>query len=250
MYRVFIVDDESNIARGLEKIIDWNALECDTYIYFNSINAYQAALIENPQILITDIKMPHMNGLELIQKLKSANIRFETIILSGYSDFEYARNGIDLGVSKYILKPVEQEELKSTIPQTILRYENSIIAENAEKTRKIKIEKIYDPYEGNCVIEKITKYIDTHFTQNITLSDLSERFFLNPSYLSQLFKIKSGETYIQYLTGKRIEKARELLLSNMKVCDVCHSVGYEDVKHFSRTFERIVGTKPSLYKPV
>lgn len=191
-----------------------------------------------------------MNGLELIRKLKAASIVFEAIILSGYSDFEYARKGIDLGVHKYLLKPVQQEELLMTVEQAIACLEGLTAHDDETKTgqESIRREISDDPYGDGSTIEQIRKYIDTHFTQNISLSGLADRFFLNPYYLSQLFKKKTGETYIQYLTKKRMEKARELLKKDMKICDVCHSVGYENVKHFSRTFERIVGVKPSEYK--
>lgn len=97
-------------------------------------------------------------------------------------------------------------------------------------------------------IENIKKYIDAHYSENLTLSMISERFFLNPSYISQLFKKRTGHTYISYLTQKRMEKAKELLQNtSLKVYEVSHKVGYSDVKHFSRTFENYFGVKPSHY---
>ena len=104
MYKVYIVDDEWAIAKGLEKLIDWNGLGCSTSSFTNSINAYESALQENPDILISDIKMPYMDGLELISKLKAADLRVVVIIISGFSEFEYARKGIELGVNAYIFE--------------------------------------------------------------------------------------------------------------------------------------------------
>lgn len=245
MYKVFIVDDESLIARGLEKIIDWEQLGCRIYTYTSSIHAYKSALVENPQILITDIKMPFMDGLELIGRLQSAYFRFEAIILSGYSEFEYARKGIELGVNKYIVKPVDKEDLKSAVLTSIARYEgklrNAAVEANALPDTTGK--------ENEDVVESIKEYITGHYAEDISLSILSERFFLNPYYLSQLFKKKTGYTYIHFLINIRMEKAKELLLDkNMNVAKVCHCVGYNNVQHFSRIFEKIVGVKPSSFR--
>jgi len=242
MYKVFVVDDESLIARGLEKIIDWERLGCRVYPFTSSIEAYKSALVEHPQILITDIKMPFMDGLDLINRLQSIFDKFETIILSGYSEFEYARKGIELGVNKYLLKPVDQADLKSAVLLSIARY--------VEKSGGAAVTMPQSPHEENeDIIESIKEYITDHYTEDISLTALSERFFLNPFYLSQLFKKKTGYTYIHFLINIRMEKAKELLSGkNMKVVNVCHRVGYENVQHFSRTFEKIVGVKPSMYK--
>jgi Response regulator containing CheY-like receiver domain and AraC-type DNA-binding domain len=244
VYKVFIVDDESLIAWGLGKIIDWEGMGCRAYVYTSSTHAYESALVENPQILITDVKMPDMDGLDLIGRMRNASARFEAIVLSGYSEFEYARKGIELGVNKYILKPVDQEILKSAVLMSIDRYRAKSVGSSTEPKVLPEVHE-----ENEDVIENIKEYITGHYTENISLTALSERFFLNPIYLSQLFRKKTGHTYIHFLTGIRIEKAKELLSdSRMNVAKVCHSVGYENVQHFSRTFGKVVGVKPSLYK--
>lgn len=263
MHKVFIVDDEWAIAKGLEKVIDWNELGCHTSSFTNSVDAYESAMLERPDILITDIKMPYMDGLELISKLKAADVKFAAIIISGFSEFEYARKGIELGVNAYIFKPVEQLELKSAVAHAIEQIEkqdsvmkeleklkyyenanNEIKAEGKNVDNSVKL-----MAEKNNLIDNIKKYIDIHFAENLSLPEISEHFFINPFYLSQLFKKKTGHTYISYLTEKRIEKAKELLSGqDVKLYEVCHSVGYENIKHFSKIFEKLVGIKPSSYK--
>ena len=136
MYKVFIVDDERVIAEGLEKLIDWNGLECETRSFTCSAEAYGAAIGEIPDIIITDIKMPFMNGLELIKKLKSEGVDSDVIILSGYSEFEYARKGIELGVNTYLLKPVEQKDLESVVREVINRIKRRIRAKAACQDEK------------------------------------------------------------------------------------------------------------------
>jgi two-component system, response regulator YesN len=263
MHKVFIVDDEWAIAKGLEKVIDWNGLSCHTVSFTSSVDAYESAILERPDILITDIKMPYMDGLELIGKLKAADVKFATIIISGFSEFEYARKGIELGVNAYIFKPVEQEELKSAVAHAIAQIEkqDSVLKEleklklyeTANGEIKPESKPVISPMkimaEKYNLIDNIKEYIDINFAENLSLPEISERFFLNPFYLSQLFKKKTGHTYISYLTEKRIEKAKELLSGqDVKIYEVCHSVGYENVKHFSKIFEKLVGVRPSSFK--
>ena len=255
MYKVFIVDDEVVIVNGLEKIFDWNQMGCLTSCFSNSVEAYEAALADHPDILITDIKMPLMDGLELINRLKASGNKTIFIILSGFSEFEYAKKGISLGINAYILKPVEEEELLAAVKLAINKLEEkNNIQKELEKAKELSVPVNLQtvgqaPCEKDDIIESIKKYIDLHFYENLSLCTISEHFYLNPNYVSNLFKKKAGGTYISYLTKKRMEKARELLASNnAKLYEVCHSIGYENVRHFSKIFEKVVGVKPSSYR--
>ena len=265
LYKVFIVDDEWTIARGLEKLIDWAGMECMTFCFANSLAAYESAMREAPDIIVADIKMPYLDGLELISKLRAADIHSEAIMISGFSEFADARKGIQLGVNAYISKPVEQEEIKAAIRQAIdhIKKQTSIMNKLA------KLKHLYDTaaefsvhdhlstgfekpnLQGSDLVDHVMQYIDMHYTENISLQTIALHFYLNPIYLSQLFHKRTGHTYISYLTRKRIEKARELLLTkDIKIYEVCHLVGYENVNHFTKVFEKIVGVNPSLYKDI
>jgi two-component system, response regulator YesN len=99
------------------------------------------------------------------------------------------------------------------------------------------------------IIAEIKEYVKEHYNEQISLADLSDRFFINPYYLSQLFKQKTGDTYLNYLAQTRINKSKELLeKSDMKVYEICQMVGYSDTQHFARLFEKLVGCKPSEYR--
>ncbi|WP_320933050.1 helix-turn-helix domain-containing protein [Hungatella effluvii] len=103
--------------------------------------------------------------------------------------------------------------------------------------------------EKKDVIEEAKEYMNRNFTREISLNDISERFFINPYYFSQLFKKKTGETYQSYLTSLRISRAKKLLEeTDLKIYEVCSMVGYSDTNHFNKVFERIAGIKPSEYK--
>ena len=99
------------------------------------------------------------------------------------------------------------------------------------------------------IIAEAKAYICKHYNQNITLNDIAGNFYINPSYFSQLFKRKTGETYQKFLTDYRLDRARKLLEeTDLPVYEVCQLVGYSDVNHFNQIFERNVGIKPRQYR--
>ncbi|MDR6881944.1 response regulator [Bacillus sp. 3255] len=99
------------------------------------------------------------------------------------------------------------------------------------------------------IIAEIKEYVSTHYNEPISLADLAARFFISPHYLSQFFKQKTGDTYVNFLAGIRIDKAKELLENtDLKVYEISHMVGYSDSQHFARLFERLTGCKPSEYR--
>lgn len=515
MYRVLLADDENTIVEGLAVIIDWQGMGCEIVgLAYNGEQLIQLALEEDPDIIITDIRMPHCDGLEAIQSLRQHGISVKIIVMSGYSEFEYAKKAMELDVKHYVLKPLEEEELLSSVHTVLseLKTEHQLQDErNAFRTERIlqelsqvklsetealtllqdlgihdsmcqfvgvlvhrsgppnspasawtsfvqqqpqlartkginmypfpgidhelgllltvhpslseadveeamhhlrhgleertnitvtisfgslvaaphllqqsfsearyalgyrlihgrdtvigpdlvhgdeeedpllfieeteaiseavdtlnetllqeSIKRLYDRLlhdtrvrpihlqvqslqiiltvmqgmtqgqiellnhqhgfnllsmdeisrfsniaslqshviamctaaislrrkylisQQKDITEEIKKYIRTNYAEPITLVTAAETFYLNPNYISQLFKKKTGKTFLDYLTHVRISKAKELLLSTeLMVYEICISVGYRDTKHFSRIFEKSVGCKPSKYK--
>lgn len=99
------------------------------------------------------------------------------------------------------------------------------------------------------MITEIKDYVSKHYNEPISLADLASRFFISPYYLSQFFKQKTGDTYVNFLTQTRIGKAKELLENtDLKVYEICQRVGYSDPQHFARLFEKLTGYKPSDYR--
>lgn len=517
IYRVLIVDDEPGIAEGISFLIDRLMPECQVVdTAFDGIQGVEKALSLKPHIILTDIRMPEVDGLEMIRRLKDAALNTKFIILSGYAEFEYAKTAITLGVKEYITKPVEEEELRLALTNacnlvdeeqkkqeqelelenTIMEYALKDILESSESTpeniknrlqnlgvpgaykwyacaileinekRPIDIkenflngikslskrylnffgEKIVIPYsddsavlimaheseyqrltdgmgklraelsktleatvsigmgrmyhkaeeirqsfeEAQCalnykiikgldcvilydqicdidlkpnlvsaedikrfescidnmddkgyklvieeifrkiekekdvslkdlqllslnlilsgirkmsfmqiqlneylgknifslesiskfqtttqlknwifnmlksmnelmlknsipekrdIVEEAKKYMNKNFNKNVSLNEISERFFINPYYFSQLFKKKTGETYQNYLIRLRVDRAKKLLEeTDLKIYEICEMVGYTDINHFNKIFERIIGIKPSEYK--
>ncbi len=517
IYRVLIVDDDPSIAEGISFLIQRFMPECQVVdLAFNGIEGFEKALIIKPDIILTDIRMPEADGLEMIRRLKQADLNTRFIILSGYAEFEYARSAITMGVSEYITKPVEEDELclalknacskvneehkkleqememenaimeyalKDILESSDSSYESvksrlnnlgfpiayrwytcAILEINEKKTKEMRekflagIKTYADKFLNNCgenfiisysedsavlimayeaeyhklsdnmgklrlelsnalgaavsiglgriyskaeeirlsfeearcalnykiikglecvilydqiyaidlkpnlvsdedikrfencidnmddkgyklvieeifqkiekekdlslkdlqllslnlilsgirkmsfmqiqlneflgknifslesigkfqtttqlknwifnmlksmnelmlknsipekrdVVEEAKKYMSKNFNRNISLNEISEKFFINPYYFSQLFKKKTGETYQNYLIGLRVDRAKKLLEeTNLKLYEICELIGYTDINHFNKIFERIIGVKPGEYK--
>lgn len=146
MYKVLVVDDEPNIAEGIRFMIERGLTECKVLdVAYDGLEGYEKALTLRPDIVITDIRMINMNGIEMIQQLKDAKFEGSFIILSGYTDFEYAKKAIDLGVEDYITKPVEETELQEALLKVC-----ALIDEENTKTQKVqKLELKVESYSQN-----------------------------------------------------------------------------------------------------
>lgn len=245
MYKVLIVDDEPEIASGIAFLVNRYCSDiCQIVSLAHDGNeGYHAAKSYQPDIVLTDIRMPGCDGLEMIRRLRQDDADIEFVVLSGYAEFEYARQAIQLGVRNYLTKPIDEEELENS-----LRKITTLIGERRDVEPKEP-----DPLEGipkkKDVVEEARDYIRQNFNRSIGLNEISERFFINPYYFSQLFKKKTGMKYQDYVTELRIDRAQRLLKeSDLKLYEICEMIGYSDMNHFNRIFEREVGLKPGEYR--
>lgn len=248
------------ITEGLKIIIERIVNGCKVIgVAYNGAEGFNSAMELKPDVIITDIMMPQVNGLEMIKNLKESGCNSKFIILSGYSEFEYAKKAIKLGVKFFINKPVEEEEIQDCL----LKVFEEIKKERAKTEEIENLRKAYEnskmstaqqkPSSGisakTDIITEIKKFISHNFNKDISLTELAARFFMNPSYLSQMFKEKTGDTYVNYVMKLRINKAKELLKStDMKIYEICEMVGYSDTNYFSKLFEKLEGCRPSDYK--
>lgn len=131
MFKALLVDDELYTREGLKFLIDWNELGFEICGQAeNGKEAFKMIKIKKPDLIITDVKMPLMNGLELIRKVKKEiQLEVKFVVLSGYNEFEYAKEAMRYGAKNYILKPIEEEDLKAVLKE---------IHEELVKERKIR----------------------------------------------------------------------------------------------------------------
>ncbi len=244
MYKVMIVEDEKLIREGIKATIDWNKLG---FLIAGEASdgdeGLEIALNVKPDIILADIRMPGLNGVQMASSILEKLPRTEIIIISGYDDYEYMHQAILLGFCDYLLKPVEETSLIKSLDKAVCNLKLKSIAVNEE----IKQRELIDDENQ---IEKIKKYIDDNlFTDDISLENLASKYYINQFSLSRKFKEYVGETFQNYVIKKRIEEAKNLLrTTSMRIIDVAGYVGYDDNKYFCRIFKKRVGVTPSEFK--
>jgi two-component system, response regulator YesN len=240
---IVIVEDEEYILRGIEsKLVrsgkNYKVVGC----YENGLEALQKIDYETVDVLITDIKMPKLSGLDLIKVLREKKPQLQCIILSGFNDFEYARTAIQYGVLDYLIKPLDKDQLFALLDRVY-----------ADKIQELK-ENVQGKVSKNekKVVQVIKKIIESEYQNELDLKRISDTVYLHPNYLSKLFKIETGESITSYLIGFRINKARALLKNklDLKVYEVGDMVGYPDPVYFAKIFKRVTGITPKEYKDI
>lgn len=233
-----IVDDEITIREGFKRLFDWKSHGCEIVgEAADGVAAINVVDTLHPDIVIMDINMPLMSGLEVIQLLKRKYPKIAFIIVSGYDDFEYCREALRLKIVDYILKPVNFEEFGEIIDNLKITIYKDEEADALDKS------------EDNQLIFNMTGYLKEHLREEISLKKLAEYFHLTPNYIGQVFKDKIGVNYQTYLTNLRIEEAKSLLITTQKpVSEISELVGYRDYRIFTKTFKKIEKIPPTQYR--
>ena len=240
---VIIIDDEPKIRNGMTRLLSrhdgWavcafaDAHSALTHLYTHEVD-----------VVITDIQMPGMQGLDMIQRIRRVNEDIPVILISGYSRFDYAQRAIELGVRKYLTKPTSPDEMLQTLEQ--------IEAELAQKAQELRCsmgQRPGCPEVTNLLILRAIEYIEKNYEQKLTLRDVAGALYISPNYFSELFKRTTGMNFSEYLLGVRMEKSRELLADvAYKIQDVSARVGFSDARYFSSTFRRQFGMTPLEYR--
>ncbi|AEI39050.1 response regulator transcription factor [Paenibacillus mucilaginosus] len=241
MYSVLLVDDEKWVRTSLRKVIERTGLPFE--VAREASHGLEALdiLKEAPvDMVLTDVRMPVMNGMSFVQQLRQTAREQSVIVVSGYDDFAYVQGALRLGVTDYLLKPVEVEEMRACL-EGWLQARAGGQAAGAPKAS-------CDPADRSPV-EQVLGYIREHLGGELTLTEAAARVHLNPSYLSQLFKQQLGRGFVEHIVEMRMEEAKRLLAAtSLRVSEVAQRVGYTDVAYFSNTFKRSAGCTPTEYR--
>jgi len=266
MFKVLIIDDEEIIREGLKTVIDWETLGCSVIgEASDGDEGLEMLLSKEPDIVFTDIRMPGLNGLEMISKLKKPKHECKIIILSGFRDFEYAQQAIKLGAFRFLLKPTNTKEIILSIQEAIIELKKVKSNEELFKNLKRKIKEDYNLSDGVTITEdrslntneksskflvvKALSFMKENVTMGLTLKDVSAYLYISTWYLSKLIKKETGSTFIDILSEIRIEEAKKLLLQpQYKIYEVSAMIGFTDVTYFNKLFKSITGLKPMEYR--
>ena len=250
MYRVMIIDDEPIIAEGLSKIIPWSRWDCEVVAVAQDGLAGQTLIREKkPDLIISDICMPGQDGLNMIAALKSEFPDMEVTILTGYRDFDYAQRAIRLGVSRFLLKPSDLGELNEAVETMVNSLKKKGITPDRRENQETEEKEEQKNAAGSFIVHNAVQYMQEHFQEKITLSELADKIYVSQWHLSKLLNRHMGKNFSEVLNSIRIEKAKELMKDPaLRLSDIAEMVGFLDVAHFSRVFKKLTGVSAGEYR--
>lgn len=242
MIKVLIVEDEKFIRDGLKLTIEWEKYGFSIIEEaINGEDGLNKILELSPDLVITDIKMPKMDGLEMIKKAKNFGKNFEAILLTSYGEFEYAKKGIELGILDYILKPLDEEYLYKALKKVKKKIKG------VENESFFRIDR-YLEIATDRHVYKTVKYIKENYYKKITIKTVSKDIGVSSGYLSRKIKEVLSETFLDILNRYRIQKAIDIFeAEELKMYDISEKVGFSDYKHFCNVFKKYMNIAPGEF---
>ncbi|MCP1640121.1 response regulator transcription factor [Streptococcus gallinaceus] len=239
MYRLLIVEDEYLVRQGIRSLVSFEQFGIGQIDEAeNGQEAWHLYQKEDYDIVLTDINMPKLNGIQLAQLIKEKAPATRLIFLTGYDDFNYALSALKLGADDYLLKPFSVEDVEG------------ILAKVKKQLDELKKQKKLQVLTQNKEVTAIEARIQESLGDpGLSLKGLAHEFGFSSNYLSVLLKKELGLPFQDYLIQERMKKAKILLLTtDLKIYEIAEQVGFEDMNYFSSRFKQIVGKTPRQFK--
>lgn len=247
MYKILIADDENAEVMLLERIV---RSSFDSGVEIQSVSngrlARSMAVLWSADIVLMDIEMPGMTGIEAAKAILEENPAVRIIFITAYPLFSYARDAIQLGASDYILKPVTRDDVTSAMRKAIGQVET--MRQLKASTSGLKGEE--GEGKNAILIAKVKQYLKTNYMNfGLSLESVADLIGVSSSYLSVLFKKEAEINFIDYLTDLRISAAKELLKDPLRSAgEIAEKTGFESSSYFTRAFKRKTGMTPTEYR--
>ena len=250
MYKLLIADDEAEIRHGLGNYFPWSELgfEVDGFAQ-NGLEALEYIGCHSVDVLLCDVMMPVMTGIEVAEYLHRQKTSPRIVFLSAHRDFDAACRAMEFGVRSYILKPTRYQELKdifTALKELMDKEAQAALVSEPEQTSR----PLFPLQEGasDPIILRIMKYIEEDCSE-ATLEGSALAVRMNPTYVSKYFKQKTGINFSEYLNDVRMSKAAGMLeASGCRTYEVSEAVGYQNPKNFTRSFKRRFGKTPREFR--
>lgn len=235
MYQLVIVDDEEKIVEGIANLFPWEQIGFSVTFFSKPEKALDYIENHSVDVLMSDIEMPGINGMELCRRIQDKDIK--VVFISSYQNYEYFRYAIQFRVEDYLLKPIKSGDILTCFGK---------IKEALDQKYQVKEENSATYYEQ--IVDRVKKYIEESYKE-ASLEEAAVLVNLSPSYLSKIFKDKCGIGFSDYLVKTRMEKACELLSDiRYKGYDIAYYIGYDNPKNFSRAFKAYFGMSPKEFR--
>ena len=208
---------------------------------------------EHPQVLILDIEMPGINGLQAAREIRKQDKSCSIIFLTAFDEFSYAKAAISVHALDYLLKPCDEHELINAVDEAVrfaLSRKEQPQAETAEEPQRPTSQNLSDEQqEGDEQQEEFRIYIVRHYMEDIAVKDIAGYFGYSEAYFCKRFKQYFGHSFVSYLTDYRMQQAEELMrTSSLSIKEIGKAVGYPDPNYFTKVFRRVRGVSPSGFR--
>ena len=263
MIRLLIADDERLEREALVDMVTRRFVEHEIVLEVaeNGRKAADTAILWGADLILMDIEMPGMNGLDAARAVLAQRPGCRVIFVTAYSLFQYAHEAVHLGACDYLLKPVDPDELEASIRRAIRQIEAErrlealapVQQEPEPETPAAEEEaEPHDESENNqtaMVMAHVRRYLEDNYMFDISLDSVGEILHISPAYLSAQFKKYQKMNFLDCLTELRINAAKELLNDPFRSsAEVASMVGYEDASYFARAFKKRTGVTPTQYR--
>lgn len=237
LFKIAVIDDNRAIVEMIATTIKWDKLDCMICgTAFDGVRGQALIARENPDIIIADILMPGLDGLEMVKNLHMEKPSVKVIFISAYDDFSYAQKALFYHAYEYLLKPFESEKLISSVRRAIDEIRHAYCQSQEEISATASL------------VNSIIQYINEHH-DHPTLKEVADRFGFSPSYISTLVKKETGENYIDLVVRSRINQAKRLLRDpSYRIEEVAQAVGYKNYISFYKLFTKVVGISPREHR--
>lgn len=246
--KLLIVDDEPIIRDGIKALVDLEGLGIEEIFEAeNGEQAYKLFELNQPDIVLADINMPRMNGLEFSEKIKLLKPEVRIALITGYDYFDYARQAIKIGVEDYVLKPVSRSDITALLSELVAKVRSDRDRQHVDAIIEGQTAETSGSLDYK---QQIIKWLQQHiYDETMSLNALAEHMGLSTGYLSGLFKKEFGQSFKEYVLSKRLDQAKILMLSsNMKNYEIGEAIGITDANYFSAMFKKHIGMSPNAFR--
>lgn len=261
MIRLLIADDEKLEREALAELVQRRfEREVVLEVAENGRKAADTAVLWGADLILMDIEMPGMSGLDAARAVLAQRPSCRVIFVTAYSLFQYAHEAVHLGACDYLLKPVDPDELEASVRRAMRQIETErkleeLAAARPQPEQTETEEEAEDaPEEGEnsqtaLVMAHVRRYLEDNYMFDLSLDSVGEILHISPAYLSAQFKKYQKMNFLDCLTELRINAAKELLADPFRSsAEVASMVGYEDASYFARAFKKRTGMTPTQYR--
>jgi len=237
MLNVYIADDEVWITLGLKKLLEKTGIDTEVIgTANNGLVAKEEIAMFKPDVIFTDIRMPGLSGLDLLQTIPEISPDSKVVIITGFAEFSYAKEAVQHHAFDYLLKPIKEEDLTRVL--------TAILKERGETEEEVKQSPTYDK-----TIDNVVSDIREHYMEDISLTSLAAKYNISMARLSEMIKEHLQLNFSDYIASLRIQRAKELLRDeSLSIQEIAEIVGYNDYFYFTKVFKKVEGISPSKYR--